>query len=370
MERIKNIKATRKIEKSELLSWIYCGLICITIFILFNFVFMITSVASGSMEPTLMTGGNTVMNRLAYVFDEVERGDIVSFYSDEYGLNFTKRVIGLPNDKIEFIDGYVFINGKMLEEDYIPEDIETNCGETFVVPEGCYFMLGDNRENSTDSRYWDNPYIPKNKIRARMISYTDIVKNIKELFGSSSNIEDGNNIQKDDFEFVFGEFGYSDINTMLPIGGYGFYNVIGHKGNVCYPLIRINQLYTGESAVNILKNNTNYSNPPEGYSWHVVQYDISYEQCERKSDGLYTNICLIGLDGNNLEYNGIKCSTMTHDTNSMIRDEGSMVYNYYCYYAVPNGCEEYALRVGDHFDDDNLDFKCYNAYYIITSLGE
>lgn len=172
----------KELNKSDVLGWVYSGLIILAVYIIFYHVLMITNVASGSMEPTLMTGGNCVMNRLAYVNNDVQRGDIVSFYSDEFDLDFTKRVIGLPNDKIEFIDGYVFINGQMCIEDYIPEDVETNCSKTFEVPDGCYFMLGDNRENSLDSRYWNNPYIPKNKIEGRLIFYTDILKSIKNFF--------------------------------------------------------------------------------------------------------------------------------------------------------------------------------------------
>ena len=136
--------------------------------IIFKFVLCITVIQSASMEPTLMTGNTVVVNRLAYVKGDVKRGDVIFFHSDEFGEDFGKRVIGLPGDTVEFSDGYVVINGQYVDESaYIPEDVETNCAKAFTVPEGTYFVLGDNRENSNDSRYWMNPYISEDDIIGR-----------------------------------------------------------------------------------------------------------------------------------------------------------------------------------------------------------
>lgn len=143
-------------------------ILCTIVLILFKLVIMNGFIPSESMEPTLNIGDGIIVNRLSYVSDAPERGDVIVFNSDEYcGEFLIKRVIGLPGDKIDIKDGSVYVNGCKLTEEYA-------CGETlpalsqvshFEVPEDSVFLLGDNREFSADSRWWDNPYI----------SYDDIV---------------------------------------------------------------------------------------------------------------------------------------------------------------------------------------------------
>jgi len=109
-------------------------------------------------------------NKLAYDITDVQRGDIIAFWSDEGNAFYAKRVIGLGGDTIEFHDGYVFINGLLADESlYLDENVETNCSKTFTVPEGCVFVLGDNRDESLDSRYFLNPYIPLEDIEGKYI---------------------------------------------------------------------------------------------------------------------------------------------------------------------------------------------------------
>ena len=121
-------------------------------------------IPTGSMEETVMTGSRVVINRMAYIFDEPERGDIVSFYYPDDGKTlYLKRIMAVPGETIEGIDGYVYIDGAKLEQDYTSEKIDENFGP-FTVPEGCYFMMGDNRNNSWDSRYWRQPYVRKEDI--------------------------------------------------------------------------------------------------------------------------------------------------------------------------------------------------------------
>lgn len=129
------------------------------VYILFNVCFFTTYVASGSMEPTLKTGNIVIYNKLYYKTHSYGRGDIICLWSNSYNNYIAKRIIGLPGDEIEFHDGHLFINGRICREDYISEGVETNGIKKFIVPEGQVFILGDNRENSVDSRYWTEPYV-------------------------------------------------------------------------------------------------------------------------------------------------------------------------------------------------------------------
>ncbi len=135
------------------------------VFVLTNYVVALTTVASGSMLPKLTVGNLAVYNRLAYKKAEPQRGDIILFHSDEMNINMAKRVIGIPGDTIQFINGYVFINGQRADEsEYISASIETNSADTFTVPENSVFVMGDNREDSYDSRCFEQPYIPYDNI--------------------------------------------------------------------------------------------------------------------------------------------------------------------------------------------------------------
>lgn len=171
----KETDKTSKTNKNMLNELLSIAIPVVVVYILFWHILGITVIESESMEPTLMTGNTVFINRLAYkTGQDVNRGDVVIFKSNEFGVQFGKRVIGLPGDTIEFRDGYVVINGVYTDESaYLDADIETNCNKSFVVPDNCYFMLGDNRENSLDSRYWVNPYINKKDIIGRYMGQID-----------------------------------------------------------------------------------------------------------------------------------------------------------------------------------------------------
>lgn len=118
-----------------------------------SFVFVFATVDGPSMLPTLETGEKIFVTRYTYYFQEIERGDIVvcDFPSDYYPDHYVKRVIGLGGEKVSVKNGVVYINGEALSEDYILSPPIDDMEET-VVPEGCVFVMGDNRNNSTDSR--------------------------------------------------------------------------------------------------------------------------------------------------------------------------------------------------------------------------
>lgn len=129
-----------------------------------RFIIVNARVTSGSMENTIMTHDRVLGLRFVYWFSEPERGDIVIFkYPDDETKIYIKRVIGLPGDTVEIVEGQVYINGEPLQEDYLRETPYGSFGP-YEVPKGHYFMLGDNRNNSRDSRAWTIKFVSKDKI--------------------------------------------------------------------------------------------------------------------------------------------------------------------------------------------------------------
>lgn len=167
--------------KKELFSWIRIFIVAVVIaFFINNVIIMNANVPSGSMENTIMTGDRMIGLRTAYWFSDPKRGDVVIFENPDYqeskrGLNdkyYVKRVIGEPGDKVVIKDAKIYINDSKepLEETYLPEKwTEVNGSDEaleYQVPEDCYFMLGDNRNHSSDARFWEHTYVKRSKIIA------------------------------------------------------------------------------------------------------------------------------------------------------------------------------------------------------------
>jgi signal peptidase I len=161
-------KAKRNLK--EAISWLVTLIIVvIASYVITNFIILKAEIPTGSMEKTIMPNDKVIGWRL---FTNIKRGDIVIFpalkYSGEDCL-YVKRVIGLPGETVEVHDGAVYINGEKLEEDYLPEVIARDSGP-YEVPEGCYFLLGDNRNYSGDAREWTiNKYVSKKDIKAKVL---------------------------------------------------------------------------------------------------------------------------------------------------------------------------------------------------------
>ena len=127
--------------------------LAVVLFLGINAISARVRVDGSSMNPTLQNGEFVLVSRMAYRIGDMQRGDIIVFRSiNEIDLDLIKRVIGLPGDDVMVQDGRVMINGQPLSEPYIAAPPRYN-GE-WQVPEGYLFVLGDNRNDSSDSHQW------------------------------------------------------------------------------------------------------------------------------------------------------------------------------------------------------------------------
>lgn len=147
--------------------------------VLTQVVFFHAEVPSGSMENTILTGDRIMGSRLVYWFQTPTYGEIIIFWSEEYNEFMVKRVIGCPGDLVEILEDGVYVNEKRITDDYtqgITTELYTGVN-TWIVPENSYFVLGDNRENSADSRYWNSTFVPEDEIYARYMFRYSLGKN-------------------------------------------------------------------------------------------------------------------------------------------------------------------------------------------------
>ncbi len=165
-----NIKNDKIGFVKEMKSWIVSFFICLMLaWFITSFIIINGFVPSSSMENTVMTKDRFIGNRFAYTFSEPQRFDVVVFPApDEPEKILIKRIIGVPGDTIEFVDGQLYINGKLEVEPYLKEQMIGSFGP-YNVPEDKYLTLGDNRNSSIDSRAWINTYVDINKIQGEAV---------------------------------------------------------------------------------------------------------------------------------------------------------------------------------------------------------
>lgn len=146
-----------------------------------RFVLINAEVPSESMENMIEPGDRLFGFRMAYTFGEPERFDVVIFhYPVDETQNYIKRIIGLPGEYVEIREGKIYIDHSdtPLEEPYLPEKwVDDNDGYVFQVPQDCYLMLGDNRNISSDARFWAEQAleagVAKNQEEAQQYTYVD-----------------------------------------------------------------------------------------------------------------------------------------------------------------------------------------------------
>ncbi|HEX3621790.1 MAG TPA: signal peptidase I [Acidimicrobiales bacterium] len=138
-------------------------------FVIKTFLLQAFYIPSLSMYPTLKVNDRVLVNKISYDLHPVHRGDMIVFHSPPNEGSTTKdlikRVIGLPGETVESRDGHILINGKVLDEPYLGPDVTTGPVDKTVVAPGHYWVMGDNRPNSRDSRFFGT--IPKSLIIGR-----------------------------------------------------------------------------------------------------------------------------------------------------------------------------------------------------------
>lgn len=145
------------------------GLSMIVLAILYQYVVCANYIESGSMENTMMTQDIILSEKVT--INDIKRYDIIIFAApDKPEESYIKRVIGMPGDTIVIDNGKVYANGKELDDSFIREPMKIAPTQTFEVPKDSYFVLGDNRNSSYDSRYWNNPYVSKKSIKSKALA--------------------------------------------------------------------------------------------------------------------------------------------------------------------------------------------------------
>jgi signal peptidase I len=164
-------ESTTTTLRAEIFSYVKIIILAVIIaFIFTQYVIVNAEVPTGSMKNTINEHDRLIGYRLSYLFSDPERGDVVIFrFPDNEAENYVKRIIGIPGDVVRIANGHVYVNDVLQDEPYlrepmIPEEAEV----VYTVPDECYFMMGDNRNSSWDSRRWTNTFVSRKKIIAKV----------------------------------------------------------------------------------------------------------------------------------------------------------------------------------------------------------
>lgn len=168
-QRVKDKNSTNELKKDDspketkeksgaraVLGWVmYLAIVLCATYLIVTFVGQRTKVSGDSMLPTLHDGDNLIVDKITYVFRDPERYEVIVFpYRRMEDTFYIKRIIGLPGETVQIIDGYVYINGKKLNENY-GREVMIDAGiaaQPITLGKDEYFVLGDNRNHSSDSR--------------------------------------------------------------------------------------------------------------------------------------------------------------------------------------------------------------------------
>jgi signal peptidase I len=158
--------------KAEIISWVKVIVVSVALALFITNVVIVNAVVpSPSMEPTIQEGDRLIAFRLSYLLAAPKRFDVIVFhYPDDETQLFVKRLIGLPGETVEVINGKVYIDDSELPlDDSFVKEVSQDTAGPYRVPPGAYFMMGDNRTNSHDSRGWNNTYVYREKMLGRVV---------------------------------------------------------------------------------------------------------------------------------------------------------------------------------------------------------
>ncbi|SDF77462.1 signal peptidase I [Sporolituus thermophilus] len=166
----------------EIKDWVISIVVAVVLaFFIRTFIVELYMVEGPSMRPTLVNSERLVVNKFIYRFKEPEKGEIIVFrYPRDPSRDFIKRVIAVGGDTIEIQDGRVFVNGQLMQEPYILEKTRGSYPLS-TVPAGHVFVMGDNRNNSEDSRFRDVGFVPLHLIKGKAVMVFWPLDHIKTL---------------------------------------------------------------------------------------------------------------------------------------------------------------------------------------------
>lgn len=277
--------------KKELRDWLIIIVSAVILaWALTHFVIMKTEVISGSMIATLNVDDRVVANRLSYVFSKPKRGDIIFFaYPDDESKTYVKRIIGLPGETVEIIQGKVYINNsdEPLNEPYLNGKMRKEDFGPYVVPESSYFVMGDNRNVSVDSRYWDNTFVTVDEIYGKAwFIYDTRLHKVRET-------EDNEYVVTNRLAYIFSSPKYGDLVTLKQkVDGHKDVRRViacpGDKVEVRDWVLYINDAPKQDADYSILTDSWGPYSVPEGK--YLAIYDEQQEwsnideMCVSKSD--------------------------------------------------------------------------------------
>jgi signal peptidase I len=179
---MENSGENKKSVMHELKDWVVSIVIAIALALLIrHYVVELYIVEGPSMLPTLSHGERLIVNKFIYCLRSPERGEVLIFrYPRNPERDFIKRVIAVPGDTVRIKDGNVFVNNALLNEDYILEQTRGSHSDA-TVPAGHYYVMGDNRNNSEDSRFADVGFVPHELIKGKAVAIFWPLNNMKTL---------------------------------------------------------------------------------------------------------------------------------------------------------------------------------------------